>query len=59
MTEMLRTGMTPDLRKVGSTMYGVVQNTALLSAEDRDAIAIYIKTLAPRPTPSGYEDVPY
>jgi mono/diheme cytochrome c family protein len=59
MAEMLRTGMTPDLRKVGSTMYGVVQNTALLSSEDRDAIAIYIKTLAPQPMPSGYEDVPY
>jgi mono/diheme cytochrome c family protein len=53
--EMLRTGRTPDLRTVGASMAGVVQNTAALSQADRDAIAVYISSLPARPTP---QDVP-
>ena len=49
--EMLRTGRTPDLRTVGSSMAGVVQNTAALPQADRDAIAVYLRSLPARPTP--------
>jgi mono/diheme cytochrome c family protein len=48
---MLTTGYTPDLRFVGSSMADVVTNTASLPQSDRDAIAIYVKALPPRPTP--------
>jgi len=48
---VLTTGHTPDLRSVGSSMAGVVASTALLPQADRDAIAVYIKSLPPRPTP--------
>ena len=44
--EMLETGMTPD-DKVSGAMAEVVRNTAQLSAEDRAAIATYIKSLPP------------
>jgi len=44
--EMLETGMTPD-DKVSGAMAEVVRNTAQLSAEDRTAIATYIKSLPP------------
>ncbi len=43
----LETGFTPDFDSAGGEMADVVQNTAKLSAEDRDAIAAYIKGLAP------------
>jgi mono/diheme cytochrome c family protein len=43
---MLETGMTPD-DKVSGAMAEVVRNTAQLSAEDRTAIATYIKSLPP------------
>ena len=43
---MLETGMTPD-DKVGGAMAEVVRNTARLSAEDRAAIATYVKSLPP------------
>jgi mono/diheme cytochrome c family protein len=49
--EVLRSGVTPDLRGVGSSMADVVHNTAQLSAADRAAIAIYLKSLPARPTP--------
>jgi mono/diheme cytochrome c family protein len=41
---MLETGMTPDDR-VGEPMSDVVRNTAQLSAADREAIAVYVKSL--------------
>jgi mono/diheme cytochrome c family protein len=52
MTAMLSTGMTPELRRVGSTMANVVRNTSLLPESDRDAIAAYTLSLPARPTPS-------
>ena len=48
---MLKTGYTPDLRFVGSSMADVVANTATLPESDRAAIAAYIKSLPDRPTP--------
>lgn len=56
--EMLRTGRTPDLRTVGSSMADVVQNTAALPRADRDAIAVYLKSLPARPTPNRSPDLP-
>ena len=56
--EMLRTGRTPDLRTVGSSMADVVQNTAALPRADRDAIAVYLKSLPARPTPNCSPDLP-
>ena len=44
--EMLESGMTPD-DKVSGAMAEVVHNTAQLSAEDRAAMAAYIKSLPP------------
>jgi mono/diheme cytochrome c family protein len=49
--EMLTTGRTPDHGFVGSSMAGVVTNTAMLPVSDREAIARYIKRLPARPTP--------
>jgi mono/diheme cytochrome c family protein len=49
--DMLKTGYTPDLRFVGSSMADVVLNTASLPDSDRAAIAEYIKSLPSRPTP--------
>ncbi|HVX75521.1 MAG TPA: cytochrome c [Bradyrhizobium sp.] len=49
--EMLKTGNTPDHGRVGSSMSDVVINTAMLPDSDRAAIAAYIKSLPPRPTP--------
>jgi mono/diheme cytochrome c family protein len=48
--EVLRTGNTPNHGRVGSSMTEVVTNTALLPQADRDAIAVYIKSLPSRPT---------
>jgi mono/diheme cytochrome c family protein len=47
---LLEHGQTPDLRTVGSSMASVVENTRSLTPEDREAIAIYVKTLPARPT---------
>ncbi|KQS74346.1 alkylated DNA repair protein [Rhizobium sp. Leaf384] len=49
---MLSTGETPDHGRVGSSMADVVENTRQLPESDRQAIAAYIKALAPRPTPA-------
>lgn len=43
----LETGFTPDYDSAGGTMAAVVKNTAELPAEDREAIAAYVKGLAP------------
>jgi hypothetical protein len=48
---MLSTGETPDHGRVGSSMADVVVNAAQLPQGDRDAIARYVKSLPPRPTP--------
>jgi mono/diheme cytochrome c family protein len=45
---LLETGFTPDLDSVGGSMTEVVKNTSKLSAEDRNAIAVYIKSLPAR-----------
>jgi mono/diheme cytochrome c family protein len=44
---LLETGQTPDGDSVGSQMAEVVRNTELISAEDRAAIAAYVKSLPP------------
>ena len=49
--EMLHTGNTPNHGRVGSSMADVVSNTAMLPDSDREAIAVYLKSLPPRPTP--------
>jgi len=43
--EVLDTGMTPDADKVGGAMVDVVANTRQLSAADREAMAVYLKSL--------------
>ena len=51
---LLESGQTPDGDALGGSMAEVVRNTAQLAAEDRTAIAAYIKSLppieGPRPT---------
>ena len=49
--EVLRTGTTPNHGRVGSSMADVVTNTAMLPQSDRDAIAVYIKSLPSRDNP--------
>jgi len=44
---LLETGDTPDGDSVGGQMTDVVRNMAQLSPEDRNAIALYIKSLPP------------
>lgn len=46
-TDLLKTGQTPDMDFVGSGMAEVVKGTGLLSDADRHAIAVYIKSLPP------------
>jgi hypothetical protein len=43
----LESGMTLEGDSVGSTMTEVVRNTSQISADDRMAIATYIKSLPP------------
>jgi mono/diheme cytochrome c family protein len=47
--EVLQTGMTPDADRVGGMMVDVVANTRQLSDADREAMAVYLKSL---PAPS-------
>jgi mono/diheme cytochrome c family protein len=49
--ETLKSGNTPTHGRVGSSMTDVVTNTAMLPQSDRDAIAVYIKSLPARLTP--------
>ncbi len=49
--EMLKSGKTPDHGYVGWSMADVVRNTSELPDADRVAIARYLKSLPPRPTP--------
>ena len=46
LAETLATGMTADADLVGGLMMEVVSNTRQLSAADRDAVAVYLKSLA-------------
>lgn len=43
----LETGFTPDFDSVGGSMFDVQQNMAKLTAEDREAIAAYLKAVPP------------
>ena len=43
----LESGMTPEGDSAGGSMTPVIENTARLSAEDRMAMAVYLKSLAP------------
>src|SRR3954463_13518803 len=52
LVELLTTGQTPTHGRVGSSMSDVVSNTAMLPQVDRVAIARYIKSLPPKPTPN-------
>jgi mono/diheme cytochrome c family protein len=57
----LETGQTPDGDSIGGSMGRVIKNTSLLSAEDRAAIAVYLKSLPavegpPRPKKPPAED---
>jgi mono/diheme cytochrome c family protein len=45
--DTLTTGMTPDADRVGGAMVEVVRNISQVAAADRQAIAIYIKSLPP------------
>jgi mono/diheme cytochrome c family protein len=47
LVKLIETGETPDGDTVGGDMAKVVANTAKLSAEDRAAIATYVKSLPP------------
>jgi mono/diheme cytochrome c family protein len=51
--DFLETGEMPDGDKAGSSMVRVIRNSSQLSAEDREAIANYLKSLPPveGPTP--------
>ena len=46
----LATGIPPDYETFGGSMIAVQENMAKLSAEDRQAIAAYLKTLPPKPS---------
>ncbi|MBN9550510.1 MAG: c-type cytochrome [Alphaproteobacteria bacterium] len=48
----LETGFTPDFDSVGGSMVEVQRNMAQLTADDRAAIAAYLKVVPPRP--NGY-----
>jgi mono/diheme cytochrome c family protein len=45
--EYLRSGLTPEYDSAGGEMVEVIENTSKLSAEDRDAIAAYLKIAVP------------
>jgi mono/diheme cytochrome c family protein len=46
---LLETGQTPEGDSVGGSMYEVAVNTGLLTAQDRAAMAAYLKALPARP----------
>jgi mono/diheme cytochrome c family protein len=51
--EVLTSGHTPRLRRVGSSMADVVTDTAALPLSDRQAIAAYLKSLPARVSPDS------
>lgn len=48
-TELLTTGFTPEFDAVGGSMAEVIENTKRLPDADRAAMAVYLKSLPPRP----------
>jgi mono/diheme cytochrome c family protein len=54
--EALTTGRTPQLRRIGSSMADVVTDTAALPLSDRQAIAAYVRSLPPRPSPDAVKE---
>jgi mono/diheme cytochrome c family protein len=57
----LETGQTPDGDSIGGSMGRVIKNTSLLSADDREAMAVYLKSLPavegpPRPKKAPAQD---
>lgn len=52
---LLESGMTPEGDSVGSNMAPVIRNTSQLSPEDRAAMAVYLKSLAPVEGPTRPE----
>jgi mono/diheme cytochrome c family protein len=50
--DYLETGFTPDYDSVGGAMVDVQRNMAQLTAQDRAAIAVYLKAVPPHP--NGY-----
>jgi mono/diheme cytochrome c family protein len=51
--EALTSGRTPRLRQIGSSMADVVTDTASLPRSDRQAIAVYIRSLPARSSPDA------
>ncbi len=49
--ELLKSGFTPEYDSVGGSMASVVKNTSQLADSDRAAMAEYLKSLPPRPSP--------
>ena len=47
--EFLKTGFTPDFDSAGGSMAEVIKNMAHLRAEDRQAWAVYLKSVKPLP----------
>jgi len=45
--DLLQSGMTPEFDSVGGGMAAVIRNTSQLGDADRNAMAVYIKSLAP------------
>ncbi|HEX3405047.1 MAG TPA: cytochrome c [Acetobacteraceae bacterium] len=56
MIRVLTDGQTPERRKVGSSMAGVVTNTSELPLPDREAIASYVLALPARQSPEAVKD---
>ncbi len=54
----LETGQTPDGDTAGGSMAAVIRNTSQLSAEDRAAIATYLKSLPPVDGPARPKKAP-
>jgi mono/diheme cytochrome c family protein len=57
----LETGQTPDGDSIGGSMGRVIKNTSQLSADDRTAVAVYLKSLPavegpPRPKKAPAKD---
>jgi len=56
LVRLLTNGQSPEMRQMGSSMADVVINTAELPMSDREAIAIYIKSLPARHSPDAVKE---
>jgi hypothetical protein len=54
--EVLTSGHTPRLLRVGSSMADVVTDTAALKLSDRQAIAVYVRSLPARSSPDAVKE---